>query len=114
MRRAMVTTNFHLDGGRGADMSDPVTTVDERYSNDGALPIPWADTLAAIESAELFWVTTVRADGRPHVTPLVAVWYDGALYFSAGPEEQKSVNLRHNQHVILMTGRNDWNEGFDV
>lgn len=95
-------------------MGDPMTTVDERFSDEGAKPIPWADTRSAIESAELFWVTTVRADGRPHVTPLVAVWLDDALYFSTGPDEQKGVNLRHNQHVILTTGCNEWNEGFDV
>jgi general stress protein 26 len=95
-------------------VGDPITTVDERFSDDGALPIPWVDTRAALESAELFWVTTVRADGRPHVTPLVAVWLDGELYFSTGPEEQKGVNLSHNQHVILTTGCNGWSEGFDI
>jgi hypothetical protein len=26
------------------------------------------------EQAELSWIVTVRADGRPHLTPLVAVW----------------------------------------
>lgn len=35
----------------------------------------------------------MRADGRPHVTPLVAVWLDGAPHFSTGPAEQKAVNL---------------------
>jgi len=32
--------------------------------------------LEAISQGELFWISTVRADGRPHVTPLVAVWLD--------------------------------------
>ena len=96
-------------------MREPVTTVDERFSNDGAEPISVVrHPRRSRDRRELFWLTTVRADGRPHVTPLVAVWHDDALYFSAGPEEQKEVNLRHNQHVILTTGRNDWSEGFDV
>jgi len=95
-------------------MRDPKTTVDERFSEEGAQPTPWADTLSAIESAELFWITTVRADGRPHVTPLVAVWHDDALYFSTGPDEQKAVNLTHHEHVILTTGCNDWKKGIDV
>ena len=30
-------------------------------------------------------ITTVRADGRPHVTPLVAVWLDDAIHFATGP-----------------------------
>jgi len=67
-----------------------------------------------LETAELFWISTVRADGRPHVTPLVAVWLDGALHFSTGAGEQKAVNLRGNPHVILTTGSNDWDQGLDV
>ena len=67
-----------------------------------------------LENAELFWITTVRADGRQHVTPLVAVWADGALHFCTGAEEQKSVNLRANPNVVLTTGANSWDHGLDV
>ena len=81
-------------------MTEPQTELDQRFSDRGAEPTSWADTLAVIVAAELFWVATVRANGRPHVTPLVAVWSDDALYFAAGPEEQKSVNLTHHSHVI--------------
>ncbi len=95
-------------------MREPVTTVDARFSQKDAQPTPWSDTVGALESGEIFWITTVRADGRPHVTPLVAVWLDDALYFSTGDGEQKEVNLRHNDHVILTTGRNDWESGLDV
>jgi nitroimidazol reductase NimA-like FMN-containing flavoprotein (pyridoxamine 5'-phosphate oxidase superfamily) len=95
-------------------MSSPVTTVDVRFSDRGAAPTPWDDTRAVLESAELFWLTTVRADGRPHVTPLVAVWFDDALYFCVGSDEQKAVNLRHNDRVALTTGCNAWDKGLDV
>jgi hypothetical protein len=50
----------------------------------------------------------------PHITPLVAVWLDGAIYFSTGATEQKAINLRQNPHVILMTGCNSWDEGLDI
>ncbi|GCF11068.1 hypothetical protein KDI_46320 [Dictyobacter arantiisoli] len=43
------------------------------------------------------------ADGRPHVTPLVAVWHDGAIHFTATDTAQKTVNLRENAHIILTT-----------
>ena len=46
-----------------------------------------------LEGAELYWLTTVRADGRPHVTPLIGVWHDGAVHFCTGPREQKARNL---------------------
>lgn len=56
----------------------------------------------------------VVGDGRPHVTPLVAVWLGGALYFCTGDTEQKAVNLAANPHVILTTGCNRWDGGLDV
>ena len=86
-------------------MTDPVSShLDNRFSNPGAEATAWDETLHALERAELFWVTTVRSDGRPHTTPLVAVWSDGALHFSTGVGEQKEINLRNNRRVILMTG----------
>src|SRR2546429_5928780 len=95
-------------------MSKPVTEIDTRFSDPAAVATTWDETRRALETAELFWITTVRADGRPHVTPLVAIWLDGAIHFSTGATEQKAVNLRRNEHVILMTGCNQWDEGLDV
>jgi len=92
----------------------PVTALDQRYSAETARASSWEETLEVIENAELFWISTVRADGRPHVTPVVAVWLDGALHFSTGHEEQKGVNLLANPHVVLTTGCNQWNAGLDV
>ena len=95
-------------------MTSPSTELDERFSQPDAQPISWEATRAAIESAQLFWISTVRTDGRPHVTPLVAVWLDDALCFSTGPGEQKAHNLNANPHVALTTGTNDWRAGVDV
>jgi hypothetical protein len=95
-------------------MNEPVTKLDPRFSYPDAVATPWDETRRALEGAELFWISTVRADGRPHVTPLVAVWLDGALHFTTGLAEQKRMNLRANPHVILTTGCNHWEEGLDV
>src|SRR4051794_25784659 len=95
-------------------MRQPVTTLDTRFSEPDASPTAWAETLRALEAAELFWITTVRADGRPHVTPLVAVWLEDAAYFTTGAAEQKAVNLAANPRVILTTGCNTWDRGLDV
>jgi general stress protein 26 len=95
-------------------MTTPVTTLDQRFSQPDAVATSWDETREALEEAQLFWITTVRADGRPHVTPLVAVWSDGAIHFCTGAAEQKGVNLRSNSHVTLLTGRNDWDAGLDV
>ena len=95
-------------------MKTPATTLDQRYSDPGAVATPWDETRRALETAELSWITTVRPDGRPHVTPLVAVWADDALHFCTGAHEQKTANLNASPHVILTTGCNRWNEGLDV
>ncbi len=87
---------------------------DTRFSDPAAGPTPWADVEAALERAELYWLSTVRRDGRPHVTPLVGVWHDGAMHFSTGLDEQKARNLEGNAQVALTTGTNTWAEGLDV
>ena len=95
-------------------MNEPDTALDQRFSNADATAAGWDETRRVLEEAQLSWICTVRADGRPHLTPLVAVWLDGALYFSTGDGEQKAVNLRGNPHVLLLTGCHRWDQGLDV
>jgi nitroimidazol reductase NimA-like FMN-containing flavoprotein (pyridoxamine 5'-phosphate oxidase superfamily) len=92
----------------------PMTELDTRFSSDGASPTEWAEARGLVKDAEIFWVSTVRPDGRPHVTPLIAVWVDDALYFCTGATERKARNLAHNSHCILTTGCNAFAEGLDV
>ena len=87
-------------------MNEPVTKLDTRYSAPDGVVTPWEETRRVLETAELFWLSTVRTDGRPHVTPLPAVWHDDALHFSTAYTSQKA--------VILTTGCNQWTEGLDV
>ncbi|MFE6337100.1 pyridoxamine 5'-phosphate oxidase family protein [Streptomyces sp. NPDC057798] len=93
---------------------EPRASLDTRYSDEAATARPWPEVLALLSAAELFWISTVRPDGRPHVTPLPAVWSEGALHFCTGPEERKARNLAGNAHVVLTTGTNTWDEGYDV
>ena len=92
----------------------PDTTFDARYSSPGATGTSWSDIVPMIESAEIFWVTTIRNDGRPHITPLITVWLDDALHFTTGPAEQKARNLAVNPRCALTTGCNHLNDGVDI
>ena len=92
----------------------PTPKFDPRFSEPTAGATPWPDVAAALERAELYWLTTVRADGRPHVTPLVGVAHDGAVHFCTGLREQKARNLEHSASVALTTGVNTWAQGMDV
>lgn len=95
-------------------MVDPTTKLDERFSDPGTSPTDWETTRAALAAAQLSWISTVRPDGRPHVTPLVSVWFQDAAYFCTGPTEQKALNLDRNPAVVLATGCNSWEDGLDV
>ena len=90
------------------------TKIDRRFSDPSAEPTPWSTTEQVLEGAELYWITTVRADGRPHVTPLIGLYHDGALHFCTGLREQKHKNLEGNPNVVLTTGTNTWAKGLDV
>lgn len=92
----------------------PAARIDTRFSEAEARETPWDLVEEALHRAELYWITTVRQDGRPHVTPLVGLWHDGAFVFCTGFEEQKAHNLAGNHHVAVTTGRNAWAEGLDV
>src|SRR5215204_6148805 len=88
--------------------------IDRRFSDPAAGPTPWSDAVRVLEQAQLYWLTTVRSDGRPHVTPLVGVWSDGQFAFCTGVGEQKHVNLQHSPLVAVTTGSNGWRSGTDV
>ncbi|MFF0004814.1 pyridoxamine 5'-phosphate oxidase family protein [Streptomyces tibetensis] len=100
----------------------PTTELDARYSSalhprPGASEVTataWAEAQGRLETAEIFWVSTVRPDGRLHVTPCIAAWYDGVLYFSTGRTEQKAKNLAHDAHCALTTGANSLTDGLDL
>ena len=91
--------------------------IDPRYGDASAVAPPWADIERLLTDAQLYWIITVRADGRPHAVPLVGVWQDGAFAFCTGPDEQKQRNLDADPHVAVTTGStgaNGWDSGKDV
>jgi general stress protein 26 len=94
--------------------AEPATELDARYSDPGATATAWESARRVLEEAGVFWLSTVRPDGRPHVTPLLAVWLEDALYFTTGPGERKARNLAANPHVVLTTGTNAYGSGLDV
>jgi nitroimidazol reductase NimA-like FMN-containing flavoprotein (pyridoxamine 5'-phosphate oxidase superfamily) len=93
---------------------DPMAELHTGFSRDDATPTQWAEARGRLEEAELYWLVTVRPDGRPHVTPLLSVWLDEALYFSTGESKRKAQNLARNSHCVLMTGCNALDEGLDL
>ncbi|WP_433047141.1 pyridoxamine 5'-phosphate oxidase family protein [Dactylosporangium sp. CS-033363] len=88
--------------------------LDSRYSEPGATEVPWETVRERFAGAGVYWLTTVRDEGRPHVTPLIGVWLDEAFWFTTGAEEQKRRNLHGNAAVAVTTGTDALHEGLDV
>jgi general stress protein 26 len=95
-------------------VTKPQTDLDPRFSESDATPTPWTEAVDRLEKSEIYWISTVRPDGRPHVTPMIGLWLDGALIFTTGESERKAKNLEGNPHVVITTGCNALGEGFDV
>ena len=47
------------------------------------------------------WLTTLNADGSPHVAGVGAVWRDGAFWFQTGPGTRKGRNLERDPRCAL-------------
>jgi hypothetical protein len=88
--------------------------IDRRYSDETAEAVAWTEAQARLAAAQIAWIVTVRADARPHATPMVPVVHDGKVYFHTGSTEVKYANLLANPHVLVLAGDTGWDGGLDV
>ena len=66
---------------------------------DGLPVVEWPTALEKLESktapaaddhnSRTTWLTTINEDGTPHVTPVGAVWVDGAYFFQTAAATKK-------------------------
>ena len=94
--------------------ADPTPELDPRFSSPGVAARPWSESRSRLDEAEIYWLSSVRGDGRPHVTPVAAIWIDDAIVFGTGPDERKAMNLAANPHCVVTTGTNQLGHGLDV
>src|SRR5690242_18973871 len=92
----------------------PVTTLNPAYSDADANPTSWWAARDRRRAGVLWWLTTVRPDSRPPVTPVITVWLESSLYSSTGPDERKAHNREANRQVVLTTESNDAERGLDL
>jgi len=57
-----------------------------------------------------FWLTTLNADGSPHVTSVGALWHTGSAWFQTGRRTRKARNLARDPRCTISVATG----GFDV
>ncbi|MCG5432376.1 pyridoxamine 5'-phosphate oxidase family protein [Mycobacterium sp. MYCO198283] len=77
-------------------------------------PVPWPHVDEVLRTAEMYWLSTVREDGRPHVTPILGLWRTDTFRFISQWDDQKVCNIAHDPAVAVTTGVSTWRSGLDV
>lgn len=65
-----------------------------------------------LRTEPVVWLSTVRADGRPHLVPIWFSWDGHRLLVASKPDAVKVRNLRANPQVMLALGEAE--DDFDV
>jgi hypothetical protein len=64
---------------------------------------PWSWALKRLEKSHNYWISTARADGRPHLMVVWGVWIEDSFWFCTGARTQKSKNLAAHSHCVIAT-----------
>jgi Pyridoxamine 5'-phosphate oxidase len=54
------------------------------------------------------WLTTINADGSPHVTGIGATWVDGSFWFETGARTRKGRNLARDPRCVLSVATHEF------
>jgi hypothetical protein len=84
---------------------------------DGLPPVDWAAVVDKLASgsapapeamnSRTTWLCTVNDDGSPHVTPVGAIWLDGAFWFQTGARTRKGRNAERDPRCSIAVSIQD-------
>jgi len=63
----------------------------------------WDDAERALAASQNYWLSTVGADGAPHLMPVWGVWSGGVFRFSSGGRSRKVRNLSADPRCTVST-----------
>jgi len=106
-RRASDLELFQPRGTLARDAARQEVVVVTEHGQAGRL-----DVRDHLRADPVVWLSTVRADGRPHVVPTWFAWDGEVIRFFSKPWAQKVRNIRERPDVMLAIGEPD--EDFDV
>lgn len=93
----METINLGRDDGLPPVDWDAIT----QQLDAGSAPDPEA------HNARTTWLTTINEDGSPHVTPVGALWLDGAFWFQTGSGTRKHRNIERDPRCSIAVSIRD-------
>jgi hypothetical protein len=67
-------------------------------------PMAWSEADGLLAESRVYWIASVRPDGRPHVVPSDGIWLGNALYFGGSPETVHMRNVRATGHAVAHVG----------
>src|SRR5690606_20276308 len=80
-------------------------------ADEGMPPVPWDLVEAKLadptppprdaHNTRTTWLTTINADGSPHVTPVGALWHGGACWFQTGDRTHKRHNVARDPRCTI-------------
>jgi hypothetical protein len=80
-------------------------------TDDGLPPVEWDRIVATLDAGDgpapddhnsrSTWLTTINADGSPHVTPVGALWLDGTFWFQTGAGTKKHANVERDPRCVV-------------
>src|SRR6185437_6877631 len=106
-------------------MTAPQPKSDRNLDGTGAAPIPWERVRDRLNQGltqapetggpnrHTCWLTTIGADGRPHVRPLGALWLEGTFFFNTGAGTRKARDLAHNPNCVLTVATHEFDLVFE-
>ena len=87
-------------------MAEPVPVTElSTFSSPNATPTEWSQARDELTAAEVYWLSTVRPDGRPHVTPLLESGSKGLCTSVLDRRSEKRRTSRETVIVSLRRGR---------
>lgn len=85
-------------------------------ADEGLPPVDWAGVVEKLQAgappstdspnSRSTWLTTLNADGSPHVTPVGAIWVDGTYWFQTG-DTRKGRNVARDPRCSLAVSIRD-------
>ena len=66
--------------------------------------LTWQEVDGRLRDAPVYWVASVRPDGRPHVVPRDGIWIDDTWYYGGSDASVHNRNLKSNPALTMHIG----------